>query len=122
MGYGAFIPAKSVDVTRTLGTTYTASNKTLLANYTVQLTVTASITGGQSAQVQAQIRPTAADPWETVASQKMDLTFTLAIVTVAMRQQDDRVLTFIVPKGYEYRVISSGAGTSALLYSKEVNL
>lgn len=122
MGYGSTIPPVFNGDARALNTVYSSSNKTVLASYTLSMSVTATITGGESIQADAQIRPDSESAWETVASEKLDQSFTISLVTLALTNSEHRTMTFFVPKGYEYRVTTSGTGSISMLYSKEVEL
>lgn len=119
-GYGDYTAPKLSNVARAVNTTYTNDGSPKLASYTVTLTVTATITGGQSTQMDAQIRPNAGVAWETVATSRSDMSFTVSLVTVSLKHIDDRSLTFFVPAGYQFRVVPSGTGTAVLKHAHEV--
>lgn len=120
-GYGDAVPPIFNGEGRQLDTVYASGSKTVLASYTVTLSVTASLSGGQNAKAEAQIRPIGG-AWEAVASCSLDVSFTISLVTLALTQTDDRTLVFFVPAGHEYRVVSSGTGTVVMPHTHEVEL
>lgn len=119
-GYGDYTAPKLSNVARAVNTTYTNDGSPKLASYTVTLSVTATITGGQSAQMDAQIRPNAGAAWETVATSLSNMSFTVSLVTIALTHTDDRSLTFFVPAGYQFRIVPSGTGAAVLKHAHEV--
>lgn len=106
---------------RELGTTYLAGKYAARqCNYTISTTVTATLVGGQSATVAAQIRQDDQDAWETVAEVSQDLSFAISLVTLSLTSTIKHSLSFLVPKGYQYRVVASGDGSADIVKAQEL--
>jgi len=104
--------------TRTFSTVY-STDKNLLANYTIKMTVTTTVTASQKVTIEAQTRPTSGDPWTTVQRVELESSFTFSLTTLTLTNMDADVLSFMVPAGYEYRVMLSGTGTGSLELAQE---
>lgn len=112
-------PTSQTLVTRALNTAFQiSSTRAAMVSYSVQLTVTASIAGGQNGDVVLEIASDVGftSNVQTVAVAGLGQTYTLAVALQGVQPQTT-TLTGMVPAGYFVRLRTvNGTGTPAFLF------
>lgn len=108
-------------VTKSLNTSYLVnSNRDILISYSVQITSTLSLAGGQSGTVSLQRSPDNVN-WTTVGSITNNNNGTLTIGLNTSQVQTAPLIT-ILPAGYYVKIVTSGASTFAYISGTETLL
>ena len=120
--YGGSTPKTPVDqtsVARSLNTAVQVSaTRDAMVTYSVRITVTASITGGQNGDVQLQIASDAGftQDVQTISMQGNGQTYTLAIALQGV-QPGTAIVSGMVPAGYYVKIVTvNNTGTPAFSY------
>ena len=107
--------------TRVLNTTFAPnSTRPVLVIYTVEISCTATLLGGQAGTVELR-SDMAATPTTVRSSVSNANTVSLAIALTAVNTQRG-VLTYLVPPGHNVRLVVSGSATITLVNQTEVTL
>lgn len=107
--------------TRSLNTSYLVNaNRDILISYSVQITSTLSLAGGQSGTVTLQRSPDNVN-WTTVGSITNNNNGTLTIGLNTSQVQTAPLIT-ILPAGYYVKIVTSGASTFSYISGTETLL
>lgn len=115
-------PIVVTNVTKALNTAYTPStSRATMVTYSVQITSTLSLSGGQSGNVTLQVSDNTGANYVTVATTTNNNTGSLTIGLNTAQVQSGPLIG-VVPPGCSYKLVSSGASTFSALTGQEVSL
>jgi len=118
------VPRAYTIVTRTFNTAYIPSaTRDIMASYSLNITSTLSLAGGQSGTINLQISKDngAVDPYKTVATATNNNTGTLTVGLNTSQSQTTCLAAFI-PQGYYVKLVTSGTSTFSYVSGQELQL